>query len=128
MAASAPEAPSGEARRRAERFGRAAEALAAIILRLKGYTILARDLRTPVGEIDLIARRGGTLVFVEVKARRQTGEEVLTQRQRRRIVRAAEMFLARRPELAMLAVRFDVVLIGGRAWPRHLVAAFRADD
>jgi putative endonuclease len=127
MAPSRPEVPA-DARRRAERYGRAAEALAAVILRLKGYTILARDLRTPMGEIDLIARRGGTLAFVEVKARRQTSEEVLTLRQRRRIVRAAEMFLARRPELAGLAVRFDVMLIGRRRWPRHLAGAFRADD
>jgi putative endonuclease len=126
----APSARDGgdDPRRQAERYGRAAEAVAAIILRLKGYTILARDLRTPVGEIDLIARRGGTLAFVEVKARRQAGEEVLTSRQRGRIVRAAELFLARRPELAGLAVRFDVVLIGRRRWPRHLLAAFRADD
>jgi putative endonuclease len=126
----APPARQGlaDARRRAERYGRAGEALAAIILRLKGYTILARDLRTPVGEIDLIARRGGTLAFVEVKARREASEEVLTLRQRRRIVRAAEMFLARRPELATLDVRFDVMLIGRHRWPRHLPAAFRADD
>jgi putative endonuclease len=126
----APSALEGrnDPRRRAERYGRAAEALAAIILRLKGYTILARDLRTPVGEIDLIARRRGTLAFVEVKARTQTSEEVLTLRQRRRIVRAAELFLAGRPELVGLAVRFDVMLIGRRRWPRHLPAAFRADD
>ena len=56
-------------RRRAERGGRRAEALAALWLRLKGWTILARRVRTPVGEVDLIARRGRTIAFVEVKAR-----------------------------------------------------------
>ena len=121
--------PSGGHRRYlAWRFGRMGEALCAWQLRLAGYRIIGRDVRTPVGEIDLIARRGGTLAFIEVKARRQTSEEVLTLRQRRRIIRAAEMFLARRPELGTLAVRFDVMLIGRRRWPRHLAAAFRADD
>ncbi|MFO1153221.1 MAG: YraN family protein [Rhodospirillales bacterium] len=123
-----PPSPPDDGRRRAQRYGRAAEALAAIVLRLKGYTLLARDLRTPVGEIDLIARHRGILVFVEVKARRQASEEVLTVRQRRRIVRAAELFVARRPELAGLGVRFDVMLVGRWRWPRHVVAAFRADD
>lgn len=120
--------PQSAKRQDAERYGRAAEALAAIYLRLKGYHIVARDLRTPVGEIDLIACRGNTIVFVEVKARTAAAEEVLTPAQRRRIVRAAELFLARRPAFARLDVRFDLLLIGRRRWPRHLQAAFRADD
>ncbi|MFO1127610.1 MAG: YraN family protein [Rhodospirillales bacterium] len=129
MTPSSRQEPSqGGPRQRAERYGRAAEALAALLLRLKGYTILARDLRTPWGEIDLIARRRHTLAFVEVKARREMTEEVLTRRQRRRIVFAAEAFLARRPELTGLCVRFDVILIGGGRRPRHLTDAFRADD
>ena len=115
-------------RREAERYGRAAESLAAIYLRLKGYRIIARDLRTPVGEIDLIACRGNVLVFVEVKARSADAVEVLTAAQRRRIVRAAELFIARKPGLAMMSIRFDLLLVGRRRWPRHIVAAFRADD
>lgn len=118
-------------RRRAEQWGRAAEALAALMLRLKGYRIIARDLRTPVGEIDLIARRGRVLAFVEVKARggdRAFDDAVPDRRQRRRIVRAAALFRARRPELGDLNVRFDVVFVGRRRWPRHLAGAFRADD
>ena len=53
-----------------EQRGRRAENIAAMFLRLKGYTILDRRCRTPFGEIDIIARRGKTIVFVEVKARR----------------------------------------------------------
>jgi len=56
-------------RRRREGWGRKAESLAAFALRLKGYRVLARRLRTPAGEIDLIVRRGATIAFVEVKAR-----------------------------------------------------------
>lgn len=115
-------------RQQAERYGRAGESLAALYLRLKGYRIIARDLRTPVGEIDLIARRGDILAFVEVKARATEAAEVLSPAQRRRIVRAAEMFLARRPEFQAHGVRFDLILVGHRRWPRHLRAAFRADD
>lgn len=133
MTAPSPGAAADRARRQgAWRRGRAAEAVAALLLRLKGYRILARDLRTPVGEIDLIARRGRVLVFVEVKGRppeaRTTGDALPTARQRRRIVRTAELFRARHPGLARLDVRFDVILIGWRRWPRHLPAAFRADD
>ena len=54
----------------AEKFGRFAETLAAWSLRIKGFRIISRGFRTPVGEIDIIARRGGLLVFIEVKARR----------------------------------------------------------
>lgn len=117
-----------ERRRQAERYGRAGEALAALYLRLKGYRIVARDLRTPVGEIDLIVARGRVVAFVEVKTRTAAADEVLSPAQRRRIVRAAEMFLARRPDLAGHDIRFDLILLARRRWPQHLRAAFRADD
>ncbi|NJO55371.1 MAG: YraN family protein [Rhodospirillales bacterium] len=115
-------------KQKAERYGRAAESLAAVLLRLKRYRLIARDLRTPVGEIDLIAQRGNLVAFVEVKARTGEATEVLSAGQRRRIVRAAELFLASRPDLARMDVRFDLIIIGGRRWPRHIQAAFRADD
>jgi putative endonuclease len=115
-------------RRAAERYGRWAESLCALALRLRGYRILARDLRTPVGEIDLIARRGRVIAFIEVKARAEAAGEVLTPRQRRRIVRTAELFLQNHRALAALDLRFDVMLVQRRRWPTHLRAAFRADD
>jgi putative endonuclease len=118
-----------DARRRAFRRGHAAELLCLWHLRLRGYRILARRFRVPSGEIDLIARRGAVLAAIEVKARGTlaTASESLTLRQRRRIARALEHFLARRPDLAGLALRFDVMLVEPRRWPRHLVDAWRVD-
>ena len=111
------------------RFGRLAELACAFCLVLKGYRIIARDVRTPVGEIDLIARRGRTVAFIEVKARREgSGIEVLTPHQRRRIVRAARAFLQYRPRLAACERRFDVILVRPWQWPRHLTHAWRADE
>ena len=110
----------------ARRRGARAETLAAWWLRLKGFRILARDRREAGGEIDLIARRGRLLVFVEVKARPERGEaaEAIRARQRRRIARAAAGFLARRPDLAGLTLRFDAVLVAGFP-PRHVADAWR---
>lgn len=118
------------ARRAAERRGRGAEAAAAWLLRLKGYRILARDVRTPVGEVDLIARRGRVLALIEVKARttRAQAAAAISPRQRQRIARAAEAFLARRPDLAGLDVRFDALLLVPGRWPRHVVDAWRPED
>src|SRR6478736_561614 len=83
-------------RQRAWRRGRKAESLALLALRLVGYRILARDHRTALGEIDIIARRGTILAFVEVKARADVtaAAESLLARQRRRIARAAAGYLA----------------------------------
>ena len=66
------------ARQRAERRGRTGETVAAFWLRLKGYRILATRLRTPVGEIDLIASQGRITAFVEVKARAALSAVTLT--------------------------------------------------
>lgn len=111
----------------ARRRGARAERLAAWLLRLKGYAILARGLRLPGGEIDLIARRGRVLVFVEVKARgdRDLAAQALRARQRARIARAAAGFLAARPGLAGLEARFDAMVFGAWPWPRHVVDAWR---
>lgn len=121
---------SRAARRRAYGRGRRAESLAAWWLRLKGYRIVARDFRVPVGEVDLIARRGAVLAVVEVKARDSlhAAGEAVAPRQRRRIARAAAAFVQRRPELAPLDLRFDVVLVAPRRLPRHLADAWRMAD
>ncbi len=105
-------------------FGRRAEALCALILRLKGYRILARDLRTPLGEIDIVAHRGQIIAFVEVKARDAAieADEVLGRRQRRRIERAAQTFLQGRPDLGGYQLRFDIML--ARPWRLPI---YRAD-
>jgi putative endonuclease len=114
-------------RRHREAWGRVAEHLAAWSLRLRGYRILAHRFKTPVGEIDLIARRGRLLAFVEVKARPDLEEALaaLGPRQRERTARAAELFLLRYPVHASCTLRFDLIAV--RPWrpPHHLVDAWR---
>ena len=113
-------------RQRAERGGRRAETLAAWWLRLKGWRILARRARTPVGEIDLVARRGRTLAFVEVKTRATDADArlALDDWRLRRVARAAEALAARyaRPGDT---IRIDAVFIVPRRWPRHAENVWR---
>lgn len=111
--------------------GRLAEEAAVWLLRLKGFRILARGFAvgrgSGAGEVDIIARRGRLLAFVEVKARATPVQaaEALRASQRRRIERAAEAFLARRPDLAGSAIRFDAVLVVPGRLPRHVADAWR---
>jgi putative endonuclease len=115
-----------ETRVRAYRRGVFAEALAAALLRLKGYAIVARRYKTPVGEIDLVALKGKRLAFVEVK-RRKTAEDAawtLPAKQRLRIVRAAQYWLAGHPDFAGHDIAFDVVLAAPWRLPRYVENAF----
>lgn len=116
-------------RLKANRRGRLAERLCRWHLRLRGWRILASDWRCPSGEIDIIARRRGVLAAIEVKSRPDfaTGAFAIVPRQQRRIARALEAFLAIRPDLAPLALRFDVMLVAPRRFPRHLAGAWRSD-
>jgi len=116
-------------RRAAFHRGGHAELLCLWHLRCKGYRILARRYRTPVGEVDLIARRGSVLAAIEVKARDNLAmaSEAIGQRQRQRVTRALTHFLSGRPDLAQLAARFDVMLVAPWRWPRHLVDAWREE-
>jgi putative endonuclease len=112
----------------AEKRGRRGEVLATLLLRCKGYRILGRRVRNHAGEIDLVARSpSGLICFVEVKARPEPGlaAEAVGFRQRARIVRAAELYLAGRPTAK--GVRFDVVTVTPGRWPRHLRDAWRPD-
>ena len=122
-------APMTPAKQKAWRLGQFAETLAVWQLRAKGYRILTRRFRCRAGEIDIIARRGNVLVFVEVKARRNaaTAAESLSSRQISRIIRAAEAFVQAHPSLAALDQRFDAILISPRRWPMHLVDAWRPE-
>ncbi len=112
--------------------GRAAERRAVWLLRLKGYAILARNFRPAksvgLGEIDIVARRGRTLAFVEVKARASETAGILAigPQQQERIVRAANVFVKTRPLYRDWPMRFDAVILeAGRFWPRHLADAWR---
>jgi putative endonuclease len=117
-------------RRRAESHGRRAETWAELLLRCKFYRVLGRRVRTPLGEIDLIARSpAGHLCFVEVKARglEEAAAQSLTARQRERICRAAQLYLGARPRLRHKAVRFDAILVAPGRLPRHVRDAWRPD-
>lgn len=112
------------------RLGMSAEGKAALFLIAKGYREVARRWKCRAGEIDLIMRRGNLIAFIEVKARATldgAAESVLV-RQRRRIVAAAEAWLAAHPEHAGYDMRFDAVLIAPRALPRHIESAFEAES
>jgi putative endonuclease len=115
-----------ERRVRAYRHGLLAETLAALLLRLKGHRIIARRFKTPVGEIDLVALKGKRLAFVEVKRRRSFDDAAwsLPTRARRRIVRAAQYWLAGHPQYSGYDLAFDVVLTAPWAWPRYIPNAF----
>lgn len=103
------------ARRKAERRGRLAELLVGAHYRLRGYQILARRFRSPGGEIDLIARRGRLIAFVEVKLRRDADAAILsvTPKSRRRLEQAANSFMAMRPHFDAFAVRYDIAAVSG---------------
>jgi putative endonuclease len=116
-------------RRRRYALGRWAETLCAWHLRCRAYRILARRFKTPVGEIDLIARRGRTLAFIEVKARNDeaTAMDSITQHQRRRVWRAAQLFIAGDSRVQDCDVRFDVMVVVPNRLPRHIEDAWRGD-
>lgn len=116
-------------RAKAEQKGRRAEGLAAWTLRLKGYKILAQRYRSPVGEVDLIAKRGKVLVMIEVKARkvRDTGKLAISKTQRRRITQAASLFARKINHLG--PIRFDVILKGDdHFFVKHIPAAWREGE
>jgi len=116
-------------RRGAYLFGLKAESLAALLLRLKGYSILARRYAVSGGEIDIIARRGGSIAFVEVKARADLdmAADSITAAKRRRIARGARVWLARNPWAVGLTLRGDAVYVAPRRLPRHALSAYRLE-
>jgi putative endonuclease len=111
------------------RVGISAESRAAALLIAKGFRILARRWRSPVGEIDIVARRRSLLVFVEVKARNNLDEaaESLQARQQRRIAAAAEAWLAAHGSDGFQDIRFDAILVAPGKLPRHIPAAFETN-
>ncbi|MCI4644342.1 MAG: YraN family protein [Hyphomonadaceae bacterium] len=113
----------------AERRGRRGEWLAALALQLKGYRILARRVRTPSGEIDLVARRGAIFAFIEVKARASVEDalDAVSERAWQRISAAAEIWAARHMPAGDFGWRYDLVAILPRQWPKHLRDAWRPD-
>lgn len=120
--------PPSPERQAAFRLGLSAESRAAALLIAKGFRIAARRWRSPLGEIDIVVRRGRLLVFVEVKARDTLDGAAwaLTPQQQRRIIGGAEAWLAAHPDDAQCYIRFDVMLVAPRRMPRHIANAFDA--
>ncbi|GHU17032.1 UPF0102 protein [Alphaproteobacteria bacterium] len=98
------------------------ELLASLLLLLKGFSILQRRFKTACGEIDIIAKRGDLVIFVEVKARKNEEKcyNAIKDKQMQRIQRASEIFLRKRPDLAHKNVRYDVILISDWKIPIHI--------
>lgn len=120
-------------RERARARGTAAEWLATAWLMAKGYRILARQFSARGGELDVVAltpywSSPCTIVFVEVRARSTIEQaiESVTATKRHRVEKAAAQFCARRPKLATLPRRFDLVVLARTGWPRHLIGAWRS--
>lgn len=111
-------------KQRAYLRGKSAEKIAAFYLRLKGYEILEQRFKTSVGEIDLLARKGKTLIAIEVKRRDNLEKAALalTHFQKNRIERALLHYLTGKS--SCLDLRFDVVLISPWTWPRHIQGAW----
>jgi putative endonuclease len=109
-------------RQAAEARGRKGEAYAAWWLRMKGWRILAERARTPAGEVDLVAKRGNLIAFVEVKTRATAAEldYAIDEYRLRRVAAAAEILV---PKFALNGedIRIDVILLAPRQLPRHLV-------
>ena len=109
-------------RQRAEREGRKGELAAALYLRAKGWAILARRRKTPLGEIDLVARRAGTVAFVEVKWRSRAEELgfAIDEFRLRRVAAAVEA-VAHEYATGGEDMRIDVILLAPGRLPQHIV-------
>jgi len=110
--------------------GHSAERWAALALMLKGYRIVARRYRTRLGEIDLIARRGNLILIVEVKARIsvEAAQLSVTPQAMHRIEAAADLWLQRQRDHAHLSLRFDLIAVLPRRWPKHIPAFFTSGN
>jgi len=119
--------PQKNNRQKNWRYGLIAEAICTLSLRLRGYRILARRFETPLGEIDIIARRGNLIAFIEAKARQnlELAAHSIGKQQQSHIARAAELFMQRHSSLAQCQLRFDAMLIAPRRIPRYIRDAWR---
>lgn len=113
-------------RQEAEEHGRRGERLAALYLRLTGWRIIARRVKTPRGEVDLVVRRGRTVAFIEVKWRKKSPDlDLAIDNYRLRRVAAAVEAIAHQYARERDSIRIDVLLLAPGAWPRHLVNAWQ---
>jgi putative endonuclease len=117
-------------REAAHAHGHRAETIALWYLRLKGYRLIANRFKSALGEIDLIMRKGRTLVFIEVKARAKVDDSIwaVTPQQSRRIASAASLFASRYDMSGIDFQRFDIVAVPSYLWPTHIKNAFEGNS
>ncbi len=115
--------------RAADQQGRAAEHAARVALETDGWNILAHRIRTPAGEIDLVAEKDGLLAIVEVKSRAKLLDAAvsLSARQQERLVAATDIVLANNPLWGAEGVRFDLLLVDAAGVVRRIADAFRGN-
>jgi putative endonuclease len=109
-------------------FGILAETLSVLYLRLKLYSIIERRYKTYAGEVDIIAKRAKSIVFIEVKARKNSKDthEVLSRRQQIRITRAAQVFLSNNKKFGASNIRFDLILFTPK-FIKHIKNAWESE-
>ena len=114
--------------RKAHRSGHLAEYAALVHLLLKGYRILGFRLKTPRGEIDILAQKGRRLAVVEVKSRRTPEEafETVSIVQQARLWQAGLAVQAKKPALQKLDLNIDLYILAPGRWPQHRINAFEA--
>ena len=109
----------------ARTLGKWGEFVAAIHFRLRGYSILARNARLPAGEIDIIAKRGATIVIAEVKTRQTLiageGHEAVDRKKRERMIKLGDQWAAKHPEAQL---RYDILSLYWNGW-RFIVTHYR---
>lgn len=124
----APDGKAAPSKTRVARYRRGliAEFMAALALSLKGYRILKRRYKTPMGEIDIIAKRFNRIAFVEVKARKDEAEAriSITPRAQHRIRQAAQAWLKSNPRYKSCTIGLDAMLVTPGRWPKHLTDTF----
>lgn len=111
---------------RAFRRGWISEILAAFFLMAKGYRILALRYKTPLGEVDIVARKGDLVVFCEVKARKSVNEAVfaVSTTAQKRIRNASDLWLSKQAKASVLSQRYDIIAITPWSLPTQIENAF----
>ena len=106
--------------------GLLAEFKAKSFMRYHGFSILAERFKTPLGEIDLIAKKGNLVVFIEVKLRKtkEAAAEAIHAKNQSRVRNAAELYLQQHPEYNECEMRCDALIMAPGAWPEHIPDAF----
>lgn len=108
------------------KFGIFAETVICVYLFLTFHNILARRYKTKLGEIDIIAKKGDNLIFIEVKARRAGDDEVLSTKQMNRIINASKQYLSKNNQYNSYFVRFDLIIFKSILAFNHIKNAWSA--